>query len=209
MLEYRTQPLRFLNLTPTVDFVIFCQMANLNILRTYAQKSNLASLPSSVLLTHTERTLTIFDAYPKSIFHFLVLPRTKDSPLTVFDLASLRTLLKSDKVKAQKVLAGLSEDAETVKTMIEEEMMKRYGFKWTVNMGFHPVPSMEHLHLHVISDDLCSPSMKNKKHYNSFHPKLGFFLHLSEVLSWFDSEASYFQTVRFTIVLDLGLHHSD
>lgn len=37
-----------------------------------------------------------------------------------------------------------------------------------------------HLHLHVISDDLVSPSLKTKKHYNSFNPKLGFFVPLDE-----------------------------
>jgi aprataxin len=52
-----------------------------------------------------------------------------------------------------------------------------------------------HLHLHVLSNDLCSEKMKIKKHYNSYHPTLGFFLHLHEVLSWFDEEPSYFQKV--------------
>jgi len=37
--------------------------------------------------------------------------------------------------------------------------------------------------------------MKNKKHYNSFHPKLGFFLDIDEVLGWFDAEPSYFASV--------------
>lgn len=74
-------------------------------------------------------------------------------------------------------------------------MIKRYGFKWGVWMGFHSVPSMEHVHLHVLSSDLCSPSMKKKKHYNSFHPKHGFFLHLDDVLSWLDTESSYYRTV--------------
>lgn len=40
---------------------------------------------------------------------------------------------------------------------------------------------LSHLHLHVISSDLISPSLKNKKHYQSFNPKLGFFLHLEDV----------------------------
>lgn len=192
-------------------------MSNLTILRSYAQKSNPTSLPPSVLFTHTSTSLTIFDAYPKvrrtasmprcktvlifrhliqSIFHFLILPSVTP-PLSVFDLASLRTLLKADKAKAKEVLTGLAEDAKTVKGMIEEEMMKRYGFKWNIWVGFHSVQSMEHLHLHVLSADLCSPSMKLKKHYNSFNPKHGFFLHLDEVLSWLDAEPSYFQTVRF------------
>ena len=40
--------------------------------------------------------------------------------------------------------------------------------------------------------------MKSKKHLNSFHPKLGFFLHLDEVLSWFgpDIEPTWFAMVR-------------
>lgn len=53
-----------------------------------------------------------------------------------------------------------------------------------------------HMHLHVISADLTAPAMKKKKHYNSFHPKLGFFLHLEDIVSLFDAEPSYFDTVR-------------
>jgi hypothetical protein len=118
------------------------EMSNLTVLRSYAQKSNPASLPSSVLLSYTPKSLTIFDVYPKSIFHFLVLPRVTPQ-LAVFDLASLRTLFKADKIKAKEVLTGLSEDAQTVKVTIQDEMMRRYGFKWSVWMGFHAVPSME------------------------------------------------------------------
>ncbi|KIM87013.1 hypothetical protein PILCRDRAFT_815447 [Piloderma croceum F 1598] len=170
-------------------------MSNLTVLRSYAQKSNPASLPSSVLLSYTPKSLTIFDVYPKSIFHFLVLPRPVTPQLAVFDLASLRTLFKADKIKAREVLTGLSEDAQTAKVTIQDEMMKRYGFKWGVWMGFHAVPSMEHVHVHVLSADLCSPAMKTKKHYNSFHPKHGFFLHLNDVLSWLDAEPSYYETM--------------
>jgi aprataxin len=39
--------------------------------------------------------------------------------------------------------------------------------------------------------------MKIKKHYNSFHPKLGFFIDVDEVLSWFDGEPSYFASVCY------------
>lgn len=46
-----------------------------------------------------------------------------------------------------------------------------------------------HLHLHVISDDLVSLSLKNKKHYNSFRPDLGFFVPLREVQSWVEAGA--------------------
>ena len=128
------------------------------ILQSYARKSNPASLPSSVLLSHTTKSLTIFDCYPKSIFHFLVLPRITPE-LTAFDLASLRTLLKADKAKAKEVLTGLHEDAQIVKGMIQDEMMKRYGFKWGVWMGFHAVPSMELVTLCFVVGPIISPQM--------------------------------------------------
>lgn len=45
--------------------------------------------------------------------------------------------------------------------------------------GFHALPSMPQLHLHVFSDDLRSPCMKKRQHYSSFLPP--FFLDLEEV----------------------------
>lgn len=57
--------------------------------------------------------------------------------------------------------------------------------------------STSHLHLHVLSADLCSPKMKHKKHYNSFHPKLGFFLHIEDVMSWFENDPSYYDEASF------------
>ena len=50
----------------------------LQILRAYAKLNDASltsTLPPTVYFSHTCRTLTIFDAYPKALFHFLVLPR--------------------------------------------------------------------------------------------------------------------------------------
>jgi aprataxin len=117
-------------------------MSNLTVLRRIAQIPKPESLPASVLLTHTPTSLTIFDAFPKSIFHFLILPRVVP-PHTESELADLRSLLKSDKERAKDLLLGLRDDANAVKKMIEDEMMSRYGFKWGVWIGFHAVPSMQ------------------------------------------------------------------
>lgn len=115
-------------------------MANLTILRSYAQKPA-SELPSSILFTHTSRSLTIYDAYPKSIFHFLVLPRVQES--SPVSLSNLKSLLKCDKELAKAVLVGLKEDAAAVAKEIEGEMMNRYGFKWDISIGVHAIPSME------------------------------------------------------------------
>ncbi|KAF8902081.1 HIT-like domain-containing protein [Gymnopilus junonius] len=166
-------------------------MSNLTILRTYA-KAAPESLPASLLFKHSAKNITIFDAYPKSIFHFLILPRIKEPRLNATVLSNLKSLINGDKGLAKEVISSLDEEAKTVKKEIQEEMLERYGFKWDVWIGFHGAPSMDHLHLHVISADLISEKLKNKKHYNSFHPKLGFFLHIDEVLSWFDADPTYY-----------------
>ncbi|KAJ6630744.1 hypothetical protein B0H10DRAFT_1982687 [Mycena sp. CBHHK59/15] len=156
-------------------------MSNLTILRTYAQ-TNPSKLPSSVLFSHTSSSLTIYDAFPKGIFHFLVLPRIQ-APFSDAELSSLKTLLAGDKARAQQLLTALREDAAALRTEIEAEMLPA-----TASSGAH-------LHLHVLSNDLCSERMKVKKHYNSFHPTLGFFLDIDEVLSWFDAEPSYYSAM--------------
>jgi len=35
-------------------------------------------------------------------------------------------------------------------------------------LGFHAIPSMRQVHMHVISTDMDSDHLKNKKHWNSF-----------------------------------------
>ncbi len=145
-------------------------MANLTVLRSYASMKP-SQLPSSVLFSHTDRTMTIFDAYPKSIFHFLILPRVAAQPSTpisignpsnedklhvsertttlppsVTDLSSLRALLNSERTskdQAKEIILSLKEDALRAKKEIEGEMEKRYGFIWDIWIGFHAVPSME------------------------------------------------------------------
>ncbi len=68
----------------------------LKILRTYAKlddASLLTTLPPTVYFSHTRQTLTIFDAYPKALFHFLILPRLN---VSVRSAASTTTTLAED-----------------------------------------------------------------------------------------------------------------
>ena len=37
-----------------------------------------------------------------------------------------------------------------------------------IRLGYHAIPSLSLLHLHIVSSDLESPALKNKKHWNSF-----------------------------------------
>jgi aprataxin len=83
------------------------------------------------------------------MFHFLVLPKLS-STLTASRTTNLSTLLQWDKQGALDCLQYLRHDAESAKSMIEDEMMKKYGFKWDVLIGFHAVPSMGE-----ITDEKC------------------------------------------------------
>ena len=111
-------------------------------LRAYATKKDPDKLPATVLFSHTDSTITIYDAYPKAIFHFLILPRPLQR-LSVLDLSSLRSLIRKDKDLAFETLKDLESEAKRLKGEVHAEMLERYGFSWAINCGFHAVPSME------------------------------------------------------------------
>lgn len=122
--------------------------AKLTILRSYACKADPVKELRSLLFDHSDKTITIFDTFPKSIFHFLILPRTsayKDAGLREKDLTSLKTLLKCGQEKSGIVIRDLEEAAKVCVQRVEQEMMDMYKFKWDIWVGFHPVPSMEYV----------------------------------------------------------------
>ncbi|MCO5565818.1 hypothetical protein L7F22_019493 [Adiantum nelumboides] len=104
-------------------------------------------------------------------------------------LHSLSSLLASP--YASEVLEKMRKQSESVVELIKEEM-RHYPLpdasddgtcqvEWPIRVGFHAVPSMDTIHLHVISDDLVSDRLKHKKHYQSFHPTHGFWLELDTI----------------------------
>ncbi|KAG8995996.1 hypothetical protein FRB95_011632 [Tulasnella sp. JGI-2019a] len=163
---------------------------NLHALKEFASATDPSSLGPSTLLKYTAFTITVFDKYPKAKYHFLILPRIdpKVAHRTTSALHDLRSLLMLGPEKAKVVLKELEEASVAVEEMIRDEMHGDHGegVEWEVMKGFHAVPSMSHLHLHVISSDYVSPSLKTKKHWNSFNPKFGFFLHIKDVMGWLD-----------------------
>lgn len=128
----------------------------------------------------------IKDAYPKASLHFLLLPRDPEFYIyhpfhafeneaflaaarseirKVLDIAAseLRRLLGShsaaDKIRSDSILS------ETPPTELPP------GRDWLkeLRVGVHAYPSMNHLHIHILSRDMHSPRVNNRKHYNSFN----------------------------------------
>ncbi|GFO47443.1 Aprataxin [Plakobranchus ocellatus] len=84
----------------------------------------------------------------RALFHFLVLPRQK--------IPSLKSITPND----LPLLNHIQKKGEEIAKRANEELKFRFGY--------HAVPSMSHLHMHVISQDFNSPCLKTKKHWNSF-----------------------------------------
>lgn len=100
-----------------------------------------------------DRIVIIKDKYPKARHHFLVLPKDLEN---VADLKALRGPRHVDLLKYMQCKG--EEQAKRCESADALEF--RYGY--------HAIPSMRHLHLHVISQDFDSPCLKTKRHWNSF-----------------------------------------
>ncbi|XP_007522938.1 aprataxin isoform X2 [Erinaceus europaeus] len=98
-----------------------------------------------------EQVVVIKDKYPKARYHWLVLPWASISSLKVVTRDHL-DLLKHMHTVGEKVIADFAGSS-----------------KLRFRLGYHAIPSMSHVHLHVISQDFDSPCLKNKKHWNSFN----------------------------------------
>ncbi|XP_037430719.1 transcription factor bHLH140-like [Triticum dicoccoides] len=124
------------------------------------------------ILEISDEFVVLKDLYPKAKRHVLVISRTDglDSLADVkkVHLPLLRSLHSAGLKWAHKFL---EEDASL-----------------TFRLGYHSVPSMRQLHLHVISQDFNSPSLKNKKHWNSFTS--AFFLDSVDVMDDVDQHGS-------------------
>eukprot|EP01024_Parvocaulis_polyphysoides_P064295 TRINITY_DN746_c0_g1_i1.p1 TRINITY_DN746_c0_g1~~TRINITY_DN746_c0_g1_i1.p1 ORF type:complete len:499 (-),score=61.09 TRINITY_DN746_c0_g1_i1:274-1680(-) len=103
------------------------------------------------LLHEDKLCIMIKDKYPKAQFHALVI--SKENRLnSIYDLEK----------KDSAILMHLRDVGEhrinnTLKLPVSN-----------FRIGFHSIPSMRQLHLHVVSTDYDSESLKNKKHWNSF-----------------------------------------
>uniref|UniRef100_A0A8C2VM89 Aprataxin n=1 Tax=Chinchilla lanigera TaxID=34839 RepID=A0A8C2VM89_CHILA len=98
-----------------------------------------------------EQVVVIKDKYPKARYHWLVLPWASISSLKAVTKEHLE-LLKHMHTVGGRVIADFAGSS-----------------KLRFRLGYHAIPSMSHVHLHVISQDFDSPCLKNKKHWNSFN----------------------------------------
>ncbi|XP_035992905.1 aprataxin isoform X1 [Fundulus heteroclitus] len=97
-----------------------------------------------------DKVVVIRDKYPKARYHWLVLPWQS--------IPSLKAL----RAEHCELLTHMQQVADRMIQQCPESSSLRF------RSGYHAIPSMSHIHLHVISQDFDSPCLKNKKHWNSF-----------------------------------------
>ncbi|KAJ3158744.1 hypothetical protein HK101_001233 [Irineochytrium annulatum] len=100
-----------------------------------------------VVHKYDDEYVVVHDLYPKARKHFLVMPRRRID--SVYEL----------RAEHLDVLDGMKERAD--------EIVREFPAH-TFRLGFHAIPSMKQVHLHVLSLDMLSPALKNRKHWNSF-----------------------------------------
>lgn len=99
--------------------------------------------------------VVIYDVYPKARIHLLLLPKRQPigsiAKLTSNDLPLLRAM-----------------DARGKWLCDTLSLVDSHSRRIPLRRGFHAIPSLHLLHLHIISQEFESSCLKHKKHWNSF-----------------------------------------
>ncbi|KAF5025901.1 hypothetical protein F66182_2020 [Fusarium sp. NRRL 66182] len=148
-----------------------------------------ASYPSSRVIYHSGLFVAINDRYPKATIHTLLLPRSPEHnllhPFQALDDPDFLASVKAETGRLKALVAGelqrrlgthsegdakrqavLDGDAEPDRS---GELPQGRDWAAEIKAGVHAVPSMKHLHVHVLSRDMCSEALRHRKHYNSFN----------------------------------------
>jgi aprataxin len=143
------------------------------------------SYPPSIIVYYNDDFVALHDKFPKSSLHLLLLPRDPSKfymhPFDAFDDAEflnkvrpevqkLRTLAAAElRRKIGKYSAQEKERQEAIdQDPPVEHLPPGRDWEHEIMAGIHAHPSMNHLHIHVLSVDRYSDRLKHRKHYNSF-----------------------------------------
>jgi len=138
------------------------------------------------VIYHNDDFVFINDLYPKSTVHCLVLPRDFDKnvlhPFDAFEDAEFLAKVQAEVAKARKIVADelrrrygrfSASERPRIEAMEGDEVPDELpaGRDWAkeVVTGIHAHPSMNHVHVHVMSRDMVGDCMRHRKHYESFN----------------------------------------
>jgi len=149
-----------------------------------------AAYPATRVIYSNPDVVAIHDLYPKATVHCLLLPRSPSHTLlhpleALSEDAAFLALVRAEAAKLQalvgqelrRLLGGASRtEAPRTAALLGavdlapgEPLPGGRDWEAEVKVGVHAKPSMNHLHVHVLSRDMHSVCMRHRKHYNSFN----------------------------------------
>lgn len=149
-----------------------------------------AAFSSRQVIRYDDSWVVVGDLYPKSSIHVLLIPRDRTKvvlhPFEAFkdaeflaaakaEVASVRLMMASELRQKYGKFSATEEaryGAMNADELVAEASLPA-GRDWSkdVMSGVHASPSMNHLHIHVLSVDRYSPCLRHRKHYNSFNTR--------------------------------------
>lgn len=143
------------------------------------------SFPPSRVIYFNDDFVVINDLYPKSSVHLLLLPRdpskTRLHPFDAFEDITFLIKVQDEVRKIQKLTANelrrlygkySRQDKSREEAMEADPPPDQLpaGRDWNKEIvsGIHAHPSMNDLHIHILSVDRFSDCLRHRKHYNSF-----------------------------------------
>ncbi|KAK2000375.1 HIT domain-containing protein [Colletotrichum falcatum] len=149
---------------------------------------NPSSFPATRVIYHNDDFVAINDLYPKASIHTLLLPRSPKHnllhPFEAFEDAGFLASVQQEVLKLKDLVAkelqrrfGKGSRADETREAVLDGRVEQEGGElpkgrdWHAEIiaGIHTHPSMNHLHVHVLSRDMYSECLKHRKHYNSFN----------------------------------------
>eukprot|EP01028_Stygiella_incarcerata_P005775 TRINITY_DN2395_c0_g1_i1.p1 TRINITY_DN2395_c0_g1~~TRINITY_DN2395_c0_g1_i1.p1 ORF type:complete len:338 (-),score=71.28 TRINITY_DN2395_c0_g1_i1:29-1042(-) len=124
----------------------------------------------------TDNVVVLYDTFPKSAIHLLLMPRETSLKMSVHELKIDHIPLLLEYRWITRQLESAFKDGLWTTPLKNEKSMFPPVFK----IGFHALPSIPHLHCHFILEDYQTPQMKQRKHWNSFATE--FFIELDSVI---------------------------
>jgi aprataxin len=151
------------------------------------------------IVYHNDKFVCINDLYPKATVHLLIIPRDKarqeQHPFDALGDPDFLAEVGKEVEKAKEIASSelkrqfgsMSKSSEAYNKGMEDAMEaddlpdtlpEPRDWAKEIRSGIHAHPSMNHLHIHVLSRDMHSERMRHRKHYNSFNT--GFFVPLDD-----------------------------